>query len=120
MSTEHAKEIRNSIKEAFPPKEGWKFSIRNEHFSAINVAIMQAPLNLLINDEKNHHEVNEYHLKDHYKDHPKILSVFEKLLSIIDKGNHDRSDIMTDYFDVGWYKYLLVGRWDKPFTFKPL
>mgnify|MGYP000695855680 CR=1 FL=1 len=30
-------------------------------------------------------------------------------------ANHDNSDIMTDYFDVGWYTTVSAGRWDKPY-----
>lgn len=30
--------------------------------------------------------------------------------------NHDNSDPMTDYFDVGWYLDINVGRWNKPFV----
>jgi hypothetical protein len=30
-------------------------------------------------------------------------------------GNHDNSDIQSDYFDVGWYISINVGRWDKPY-----
>jgi hypothetical protein len=30
-------------------------------------------------------------------------------------GNHDNSDIMTDYFDVGYYVDVQVGKWDKPY-----
>jgi hypothetical protein len=31
-------------------------------------------------------------------------------------SNHDNSDIMTDYFDVGWYLNINVGGWNKPYT----
>jgi hypothetical protein len=31
-------------------------------------------------------------------------------------GNWDKSDIQTDYFDVGWYIDVNVGRWDKPYA----
>lgn len=30
-------------------------------------------------------------------------------------GNHDNSEIMTDYFDVGWYAQINIGDWDKPY-----
>jgi hypothetical protein len=33
----------------------------------------------------------------------------------MDIGNHDRSDIQTDYFDVGWYKSVNIGTWNKPY-----
>jgi ABC-type transport system substrate-binding protein len=37
------------------------------------------------------------------------------LLGLMDIGNHDRSDIQTDYFDVGWYKSVNIGSWKKPY-----
>ena len=30
-------------------------------------------------------------------------------------GNHNNSDYMTDYFDVGWYVDINFGKWDKPY-----
>jgi hypothetical protein len=30
-------------------------------------------------------------------------------------GNHDKSDVMTDYFNVGWYIDINIGKWDKPY-----
>lgn len=30
-------------------------------------------------------------------------------------GNWDNSDIMTDYFDVGWYITIKIGKWDAPY-----
>ena len=37
---------------------------------------------------------------------------------ILYTGNHDNSDIMTDYFDVGWYVTVQIGSWDKPYIYK--
>jgi hypothetical protein len=39
----------------------------------------------------------------------------EKAFEIMAEGNHDNSDSMSDYFDVGWYYYIEVGKWDKPY-----
>jgi hypothetical protein len=33
-----------------------------------------------------------------------------------DLQNHDKSDAMTDYFDVGWYTDIKVGNWAKPYV----
>jgi len=30
-------------------------------------------------------------------------------------GNHNNTDLMSDYFDVGWYISINVGKWDKPY-----
>ena len=35
--------------------------------------------------------------------------------AILMQGNHNNSDIMTDYFDIGWYVDINVGRWDQPY-----
>jgi hypothetical protein len=31
-------------------------------------------------------------------------------------GNWDKSDIQTDYFNVGWYIDVNIGKWNKPYT----
>ena len=40
----------------------------------------------------------------------------DKAFAIMLEGNWDRSDIMTDYFDIGWYCDINIGKWDKPYT----
>ena len=40
----------------------------------------------------------------------------EKAFAILYAGNHNNSDIMTDYFDVGWYVDINIGKWNKPYT----
>lgn len=45
----------------------------------------------------------------------KALEFLTKAMAIMQTGNHDRSDIMSDYFDVGWYVDVNIGRWDKPY-----
>jgi hypothetical protein len=40
----------------------------------------------------------------------------DKAFTIMLEGNWDRSDIMTDYFDIGWYCDINIGKWDKPYT----
>ena len=39
----------------------------------------------------------------------------DKAFSIMYEGHYDRSDIMTDYFDVSFYVDINIGRWDKPY-----
>ena len=43
------------------------------------------------------------------------LDCLTELFAVLYDGNHDRSDIMTDYFDVGWYVSLDIGKWDSPY-----
>jgi hypothetical protein len=39
----------------------------------------------------------------------------QEIMPLMNAGNHDRSDIQTDYFDVGWYVDVNIGRWDRPY-----
>jgi|TARA_Y100001938_G_scaffold148249_1_gene231392 hypothetical protein len=112
ITTEQVKEIRNKIKEQFPTKEGWKFSIRRNHYSEISVDIMKAPINLLEGEdqERGYIQVNRF-----YPENYTHGDIFKKITSIAMEGNFDESDPMTDYFHVGWYYSLSVGKWDKPF-----
>ncbi len=59
-------------------------------------------------------QVNEYYLEDNFDG--RILELLQDVRSFMNSGNHDNSDIMTDYFDVGWYINITIGRWDKPYT----
>jgi hypothetical protein len=34
---------------------------------------------------------------------------------LINHNNHDNSDPMTDYYDVGHYTKINIGKWDKAY-----
>jgi hypothetical protein len=59
-------------------------------------------------------DVNPYHYKRHFDG--KALKFLSEVMPLMNKGNHDNSDIMTDYFDVGWYVDVNIGKWDKPYV----
>ena len=59
-------------------------------------------------------QVNPYHFQKHFSG--RALEFLSKAFEILDEGNHDNSDIQTDYFDVGWYTDVNIGRWNKPYT----
>ncbi len=58
--------------------------------------------------------VNPYHYKDHYTG--RALQFINEVHTAMMQGNHDRSDIQTDYFDVGWYVDINIGRWNRPYA----
>lgn len=59
-------------------------------------------------------QVNPYWYKDHFTgESKKFLS---EVIPAMNAGNHDNSDIQSDYFDVGWYIDVNVGRWNKPYS----
>lgn len=59
-------------------------------------------------------DVNVYWYKEHFSG--KALSFLSEIIPLMNKGNHDNSDIQTDYFDVGWYADVNIGKWDKPYV----
>ena len=59
-------------------------------------------------------DVNPYWYKEHFSG--KAKEFLSELLPAMNKGNHDNSDIQTDYFDVGWYVDVNIGKWNKPYS----
>lgn len=62
---------------------------------------------------KDHLQVNTYWYHDHFDGEAKKF--LAEVLVAMNDGNHDNSDIQSDYFDVGWYVNVNVGRWNKPY-----
>lgn len=58
-------------------------------------------------------DVNVYWYKEHFDG--KAKSFLKEVLGAMNGGNHDNSDVQTDYFDVGWYVDVNIGSWDKPY-----
>ena len=112
MSTEHARTIRNNIKKEFPK---YKFSIRRHHYSGISITLLKSDLDFSIDLEKHkpydYIQINEYYLERYSNS-----DVLKKIKEIANEGNHNNSDIMTDYFDIGWYIYINIGDYDKPYV----
>ena len=60
-------------------------------------------------------DINPYWYREHFTG--KSLEILTKIFNALNIGNHDRSDMQSDYFDVGWYVDVNVGHWNKPYTF---
>ena len=59
-------------------------------------------------------DVNVYWYKEHFSG--QALAFLSQVIPLMNKGNHDNSDVQTDYFDVGWYVDVNIGKWNKPYT----
>tara|TARA_R110000868_G_scaffold57548_2_gene177655 strand:+ start:1303 stop:1710 length:408 start_codon:yes stop_codon:yes gene_type:complete len=57
--------------------------------------------------------VNPYHFQTHFSG--ECLQFLTEVFAALSEGNHNNSDIQTDYFDVGWYIDVNIGQWDKPY-----
>lgn len=63
-------------------------------------------------------DVNPYHYHNHFSG--QALKCLDELMQALMAGNHDRSDIQSDYFDVGWYVDINIGTWNRPYVLEPL
>lgn len=58
-------------------------------------------------------QVNEYWYHDHFSGPAR--NFLKEIIEAMNVGNHDNSDIATDYFDVGWYTDINIGSYRSPY-----
>ena len=119
IGQEKKKEVHAELKKVIPASWKWSLSIR--HHMSLVLTISSAPFAILpyVDEKGITHERTELspyaqNLKNTTSD-PKLKVVLEKIQAALYDGNWDKSDIQTDYFNVGWYVDVKIGRWDKPF-----
>lgn len=126
MSQERKQALAPQLK-AVLKKHGMKGSIGVRHHSTLVVRIKEGKLPLIENfvvgltdKERSDYvlktrciDVNPYHFKDHFTG--KCKQFLTELHAAMSAGNHDRSDILTDYFDIGWYVEMHIGDYDRPY-----
>ena len=59
-------------------------------------------------------QVNPYWYQDHFVG--KSKKFLAEVIPAMNSGNHNNSDIQSDYFDVGWYIDVNIGKWNKPYV----
>lgn len=122
MNQENKAKLAAGLKKVMP--EGWKYSLAVRRHSTIVLTIKSAPVDLLAKANEARQEeyhatdyttINHYHIARAFKDES-LVETFTKIVAALNEGNHDRSDSMSDYFDVGWYVEINIGAWHRPFT----
>jgi len=58
-------------------------------------------------------DANEYHLQSQHTG--KYRDALMELRDAMNDGNWDKSDPQTDYFSVGWYIHIKIGKPGKPY-----
>lgn len=129
MNQELKAKIAANLKKVVP--EGWKYSLAVRNHSTIVFTLRQAPVDILgnireaiaVKDFGNSYgskvevglywQVNSYYLESQFSG--EVRDVMLKIQEALNDGNWDKSDIQTDYFNVGWYVDINIGRWDEPF-----
>ena len=123
--------IRETLKREFPQ---CKFSVQIERYSmgqSLHVALMKAPFEAFDSElqqngdprTRNYSQLNEHQLRADGVMQvsngtcltSRAWSVMKRVDQIVNAENWDRSDSMTDYFDVNYYTHLNIGKWNKPF-----
>ena len=130
MSQEKKAKIAPVVK-AICAKYGIKGSLKVRNHSTLCLTIKQGSIDFIGNSNRvcgNDHyqvsrgfrpntqgysDVNPYWFRDHYDG--EALDFLSEVLTAMNAGNHDRSDIQSDYFDVGWYVDVNVGAWNQPY-----
>lgn len=114
MSQEKKKEIEALVKPIFK-KYGVKGRLGVDNHSTLVCNITSGSIDF-VDDSVGEfsYQINEFHYDKHFKG--KALDFFNELVPVLNKGNHDNSDYQSDYFDVGWYVSINVGKWNKPYT----
>jgi hypothetical protein len=114
ISTEEVKVIREELKKNFPSRLGWKLSIVRRDYLSLSISIINAPIELRNDQNKAYEQVNQYWIES--RENKQSIPVLKKIFEIANKNNYDRSDVQSDYFDVGYYLNLSIGHFGKPFT----
>jgi hypothetical protein len=113
ISTQAVKEIREELKSLFPAKKGWKLSVTKSDSNYLNVAIMEAPIEIRNNPALDNENINPYYILD--RENKLGADLIYMMYEIANRNNFDKSDLMSDYFHVGYYFGMSIGTWNKPF-----
>lgn len=126
MNQERKKELAPWIKKVFDKYWiKWSLSVRDHQ---VLIATLQSWsidfIHYLREDFKNRYDitsnndinVNIYHLESIFEG--VALDFMLELRNAMMVWNHDNSDAMTDYFDVGWYVDINIGSYDKEYIVK--
>lgn len=124
MNQERKAKLAAELEKVVPA--GWKYSLAVRHHSTIVMTISEAPVDLIRSMKPSEYfdptsatevEVNRHRIDIAFSD-TEVAKTFRAIFTSLNTGNHDRSDTQTDYFDVGWYVEVSIGRWDRPFKYK--
>jgi hypothetical protein len=103
MNQEKKAAIAAELKKVVPAN--WKYSLRVRHHSEIVMTISKAPVDL---NAYNNDDLPEEQLAE-------LDKIFDAIHAALNLNNHDNSDPMSDYFDVGHYWHVSIGTYEKPF-----
>lgn len=116
-ATELSSEIRENLKKEFPDLT---FSVTKESYTggrSITVAWMKGfdPFTSEELREEGYLQINHYYIDDDKRINDAAKKVLKRAFEIANEKNWDKSDPMSDYFNVNYYLHLHIGKWDKKY-----
>ena len=121
FSQEQKKQLSPAIK-AICKKYGIKASIAVDNGATLVLNIKSGKIDFIGNFQETTNKsvdndgclsINPYWFKEHFSGEAKDF--LTEVLVAMNIGNFDNSDIQSDYFHVGWYTDISIGRWDRPY-----
>lgn len=122
MNQEKKKAMAPKIKEVLK-RHGIKGSISVKNHSTLTVKLKSGIIDLMgeynkaRGQNRQYTDLNNYHYNDECVTE-EARAFYKELIEAMNEGNHDNSDIYSDYFDVGWYININIGDWKKSYTFE--
>lgn len=99
-----------------------KGSLSIRHHSTLVLTIKSGAIDFIGNgnvtcgqaNTSGYEQINPYHYGSHYSG--KAKKFLQEVLAEMNAGNHNNSNAQIDYFDVGWYVDVNIGKWNQPYA----
>lgn len=95
--------------------KGCTFSISLSGYNSICVRLLKADFNPFKGEMKLKYSFSRYSITDDPELNDRAKEMFNNIESYLMSYNYDRSDLMTDYYDVGFYLDMVIGSGKTPF-----
>lgn len=106
---------------ALAKQYGIKATVARRHSSVLVLNIGSGKIDFLgqFNDVDTNYSTS-YIQVNHYRISEDFTGIAQEFLlkayEIMNEGNYNNSDLMSDYHDVGFYVDINIGRWDKGYA----
>jgi hypothetical protein len=114
FSQEMKKAIAPKIKEILK-KYDMKGSLRVRDHSAVVFTAKSGPINF-DQSESSSKKITVIPVRIESDFSGKARDFLNEIYTVLSLGNHNNSDVQTDYFDVGWYVDIQIGDWGKEYV----
>lgn len=114
MNQETKKAIAPVVK-SIMKKYGLKGSMGVRNHSTLVLNITEGKIDFLKDRDSTYTSVNRYWFREHFDGVAK--DCLSEVIEAMNSGNWNNSRIEVDYFDVGWYVDVNIGKWNSPYKY---